>query len=53
MKKRRVTLSLDEDVVHEDVVQALEALGGRSMSSTADDALTSWQSAPPWALRWR
>jgi hypothetical protein len=48
MKKRRVTLSLDEDVV-----QALEALGGRSMSPTADDALTSWQSAPPWALRWR
>ena len=48
MKKRRVTLSLDEDVV-----QALEALGGRSMSSTAHDALTSWQSAPRWALRWR
>ncbi len=34
MRKRRVTLSLDEDVV-----QALEALGGRSLSSTANDAL--------------
>ncbi|MGH3697524.1 MAG: hypothetical protein ACRDRX_26690 [Pseudonocardiaceae bacterium] len=31
MKKRRVTLNLDEDVV--------EAIGGRSMSSVANDAL--------------
>lgn len=29
-----MTLSLDEDVVH-----ALEALGGRSLSATANDAL--------------
>lgn len=34
MKKRRVTLNLDEDVV-----EALEAAGGRSMSSVANDAL--------------
>jgi hypothetical protein len=34
MKKRRVTLNLDEDVV-----QALEAFGGRSLSATANDAL--------------
>jgi hypothetical protein len=34
MKKRRVTLNLDEDVV-----EALEAVGGRSMSSVANDAL--------------
>jgi len=34
MKKRRVTLNLDEDVV-----QALEALGGRSLSASANDAL--------------
>lgn len=34
MKKRRITLNLDEDVV-----QALETLGGRSLSATANDAL--------------
>jgi Arc/MetJ-type ribon-helix-helix transcriptional regulator len=34
MKKRRVTLNLDEDVV-----EALEAVGGRSMSSVANEAL--------------
>lgn len=34
MKKRRVTLNLDEDVV-----EALEAIGGRSLSATANDAL--------------
>ncbi len=34
MKKRRVTLNLDEDVA-----EALEAVGGRSMSSVANDAL--------------
>ncbi|MGQ0778847.1 MAG: hypothetical protein ACT4NY_31300 [Pseudonocardiales bacterium] len=34
MKKRRVTLNLDEDVV-----EALEAVGGRSMSSVANDTL--------------
>ena len=34
MMKCRVALSLDEDVV-----QALETLGGRSLSSTANDAL--------------
>ncbi len=34
MNKRRVTLNLDEDVV-----EALEAVGGRSMSSVANDAL--------------
>lgn len=34
MKKRRVTLNLDEDVV-----DALEAIGGRSLSSTANDVL--------------
>ncbi|HEY3894035.1 MAG TPA: hypothetical protein VGL88_01570 [Pseudonocardiaceae bacterium] len=34
MKKRRVTLNLDEDLV-----EALEAIGGRSMSSVANDAL--------------
>jgi len=34
MSKRRVTLNLDEDVV-----QALEALGGRSLSATANEAL--------------
>lgn len=34
MKKRRVTLNLDEDVV-----EALEAIGGRSMSSVANEAL--------------
>ncbi len=34
MKKRRVTLNLDEDVV-----EALEAAGGRSMSGVANDAL--------------
>ncbi|MHB1446934.1 MAG: hypothetical protein ACYCTI_10610 [Acidimicrobiales bacterium] len=34
MKKRRVTLNLDEDVV-----EALESLGARSLSSAANDAL--------------
>lgn len=34
MKKRRVTLNLDEDVVN-----ALEAIGGRSLSAAANDAL--------------
>lgn len=34
MKKRRVTLNLDEDVV-----QALESVGGRSLSAAANDAL--------------
>jgi hypothetical protein len=34
MKKRRVTLNLDEDVV-----EALESIQGRSISSTANDAL--------------
>jgi hypothetical protein len=34
MKKRRVTLNLGEDVA-----EALEAVGGRSMSSVANDAL--------------
>lgn len=34
MKKRRITLNLDEDVV-----EALEALGGRSLSATANAAL--------------
>jgi Arc/MetJ family transcription regulator len=34
MKKRRVTLNLDEDVV-----EALEALGARSLSTAANDAL--------------
>lgn len=34
MKKRRVTLNLDEDVA-----QALESIGGRSLSATANDAL--------------
>lgn len=34
MSKRRVTLNLDEDVV-----EALEAIGGRSLSATANDAL--------------
>jgi hypothetical protein len=34
MKKRRVTLNLDEDVV-----QMLESLGGRSLSAAANDAL--------------
>lgn len=34
MKKRRITLNLDEDVV-----EALEAIGGRSLSATANDAL--------------
>ena len=34
MKKRRITLNLDEDVV-----EALEAVGGRSLSSTANTAL--------------
>ncbi len=34
MKKRRITLNLDEDVV-----EALEAMGGRSLSSAANDAL--------------
>ena len=34
MRKRRVTLSLDEDVV-----QALESLGGRSLSASANEAL--------------
>jgi hypothetical protein len=34
MKKRRVTLSLDEDVV-----EALEALGARSLSAAANVAL--------------
>lgn len=34
MKKRRVTLNLDEDVV-----AALEAAGGRSLSDTANRAL--------------
>jgi hypothetical protein len=34
VNKRRVTLNLDEDVV-----EALEAVGGRSMSSVANDAL--------------
>jgi hypothetical protein len=34
MKKRRVTLSLDEDVI-----EALESLGGRSVSAVANEAL--------------
>jgi len=34
MKKRRVTLNLDEDVV-----EALEAIGGRSLSATANETL--------------
>jgi hypothetical protein len=34
MKKRRVTLNLDHDVV-----EALEALGARSLSAAANDAL--------------
>ncbi|MGH8902925.1 MAG: hypothetical protein ACRDYA_14970 [Egibacteraceae bacterium] len=34
MKKRRITLNLDEDVV-----EALEAIGGRSLSAVANDAL--------------
>lgn len=34
MKKRRVTLNLDEDVV-----EALEAVVGRSMSAVANEAL--------------
>ncbi len=34
MKKRRVTLNLDEDVV-----QALESVGGRSLSAAANEAL--------------
>jgi len=34
MKKRRVTLNLDEDVL-----EALEAIGGRSLSATANEAL--------------
>ncbi|MCA1675096.1 MAG: BrnA antitoxin family protein, partial [Actinobacteria bacterium] len=34
MTKRRVTLSLDQDVV-----EALEAVSGRSMSAVANDAL--------------
>lgn len=34
MKKRRITLNLDEDVV-----EALESIGGRSLSATANDAL--------------
>jgi predicted transcriptional regulator len=34
MKKRRVTFNLDEDVV-----EALESFGGRSMSAVANDAL--------------
>ena len=34
MKKRRVTLNLDEDVS-----EALEALGARSLSAAANDAL--------------
>jgi hypothetical protein len=34
MNKRRVTLNLDEDVL-----QALESLGGRSLSAAANDAL--------------
>jgi len=34
MKKRRVTLNLDEDVV-----EALESLGARSFSAAANDAL--------------
>jgi predicted transcriptional regulator len=34
VKKRRVTVNLDEDVV-----EALESLGGRSLSAVANDAL--------------
>ncbi|MDQ6783605.1 MAG: type II toxin-antitoxin system CcdA family antitoxin [Actinomycetota bacterium] len=34
MKKRRVTMNLDEDVL-----QALESVGGRSLSAVANDAL--------------
>jgi hypothetical protein len=34
MRKRRITLNLDEDVV-----EALEAVGGRSLSATANVAL--------------
>ncbi|HWF55929.1 MAG TPA: hypothetical protein VG223_14930 [Solirubrobacteraceae bacterium] len=34
MKKRRVTLNLDEDVV-----EALESIQGRSVSAAANDAL--------------
>jgi hypothetical protein len=36
MKKRRVTLNLDEDVV-----EALESVHGRSVSSAANEALRS------------
>jgi hypothetical protein len=35
MKKRRITLNLSEDVI-----EALEAIGGRSLSVIADDALS-------------
>jgi hypothetical protein len=34
MNKRRITLNLDEDVI-----EALESVPGRSVSSTANDAL--------------
>ena len=34
MKKRRITLNLDEDVI-----EALEAIGGKSLSVVANDAL--------------
>jgi len=34
MKKRRITLNLDEDVI-----EALEAIGGRSLSLVANEAL--------------
>jgi predicted transcriptional regulator len=40
MKKRRVTLNLDEDVV-----RALETLGGRSLSAVANEALRQAVSA--------
>jgi hypothetical protein len=50
MKKRRVTLNLDEDVV-----QALEATGGRSLSAAANEALrhaTALEAHRGALLRW-
>ncbi|MGH3427147.1 MAG: hypothetical protein ACRD3Q_02160 [Terriglobales bacterium] len=35
MKKRRITLNLSEEVI-----EALEAIGGKSLSVVADDALS-------------
>jgi len=37
MTKRRVTLSLDQDVI--EALEALEAVSGRSMSAVANEAL--------------